>query len=349
MLSTDQEAAVTRQDLAEWVTEDDVIQLREWGTDIIHALPIAPRPPMGFPGERRFHWSIGVADESYVRLHDPSGRTSRRHAVLSRDSLGWTVTRRSENTMRVDGILQNTTSLAPGVEVEMGEVLLIAESLRLIRVREYLSRLLGWTAERRSAVDRALRAVRLSSKAGATLVLRGAGDMVGIALDLHLRLHPEGHPFVLCGRPTASADANLRRIGALEDALAAVTAARGGTLCMQGRQRPPNYVRMTHRLQQPSSRVQMIVCDDNRPSVDNLSGFSIEVPSLESRSNEIEKIIQEYCADAAIEMGLRDPEAVIEIRSWVMKNAASTVAEIQRAAYRLVSQHLGVPPLRAIS
>jgi FHA domain len=342
MLYMDPEATLTELALPSWVTDDDVVQLREWGTDITYALPVAPRPSAGSPVEGSVHWFIGTSESCFVRLHDPARRISRRHAMISRDSNGWNVMRLSHNSLRVDGVQQNSTALAAGVEIEIGETLLIAESLRLMRLRDYMARILGWTAERQGAVDQALRAIRLSARAGSKLILRGEGDLVSVAFDIHARLYPDPYPFVLCGPPCPSVTANIRRIAAAGVGFEALRAARGGTLCVQGRQQLGDYLRITHLLQSATARVQTILCTESRKSEsENASGFVIDIPSLRARGDEVEKVVLEYCADAAIDLGLRDSEAILKIREWVSKNAAVTVGDISRAAYRLVEQHLG--------
>jgi FHA domain len=331
----------THQDYAEWVTEEDVVQLREWGTDMTHTLPRAPRPLPGTSGEQTLHWYIGASPRCYVILHDPSGQTSERHAILSRDSLGWRIGRASQNSLRVDGVLRNSTELAPGMEVQIGGTLLVAESLRMVRLREFVARLLGWSAERQSAVDQALRAIRLSSKSGSRLVLRGEGNLAGAAYDIHTRLYADGHPFVLCETPSSSATANLRRIATLENGVLALMGAKGGTLCIQGHHHHADCLRLVNMLQSSNARVQMVVCSRAPTRRDYTSGFLVEVPSLCSRQSELKKLVGEYCADAAIALGLRDSTAITEIREWVLHNASATIGDIEQATYRLVAQTLG--------
>jgi len=78
----------------EWRINDDVVRLREWGTDIIHRLPQAP-------------WDsavIGTAESCALQVVDPSGFTSREHARLDRGSSGWLVRDLdSKNGTRADG------------------------------------------------------------------------------------------------------------------------------------------------------------------------------------------------------------------------------------------------------
>src|SRR5438045_2600635 len=55
--------AVTRTDVTaeEWLVDDEVTHLREWGTHRTHPLP---------PGGEA--WTIGVADTCALRLNDPT-------------------------------------------------------------------------------------------------------------------------------------------------------------------------------------------------------------------------------------------------------------------------------------
>lgn len=338
----DPETTVTEGSFSPRLTDDDVVQLREWGTDITHPLPNAPRPAPDSPGESRMHWYVGSSESCIVQLHNPKRLISRRHAMLSRDSVGWNLLRLSHNTLRVDGIQQNSTALAPGVEIEIGDTLLVAESRRCIRLRDYIHRILGWAAERQDVVDHALRAIRLSARTGAKLVLRGEGDLVGVAFEIHTRLHGETYPFVLCGAASPWVAANMRRIAETAKGLEALIAARGGTLCVQGRQNLGDYLRMAHLLRSPTARIQTVLCSEQRQGAHEYpSGFTIDLPSLSARRDELERVVLDYCADAAIALGLRDPAEILQIRVLVIKNASATVGEIAAAAYRLVAERVG--------
>jgi len=66
--------ASTRTDAAanEWAIDDDVIRLREWGTDTIRVLPAPPTR----------EWTVGSAETCALRLDDPSGQLARRPVRL---------------------------------------------------------------------------------------------------------------------------------------------------------------------------------------------------------------------------------------------------------------------------
>lgn len=321
--------------LTRWGVDDDVVQLREWGSSRVHRLPTPPSLNQeGTCGD----WLIGSAEECYVRLSDPSRQVSRRHARLMRDRLGWTLLDLgSKNGFRLDGAPQVVATLEPGAEVEFGSVLLMAESPKLIALRQFVARILGWAPERMGAVDEALRAIRSARLRRAPLVIRGEGDLVTIALDLHRRMVDADRPFVLCGPRRPSVDCNLRGIAATEQGLAALAAARGGTLCIRGQRRPLDFVRVALALHAPSCRTQLILCDESRAEPESALALPITLPSLLARHEEVPRIIEEYCTDAALTLGLRRPETVMQIREWIALHSAANLPAIERAAYRLTA------------
>ena len=318
-----------------WAVDDDVVQLREWGSSRVHRLPA---PPMLNQSEHWGEWLVGASDDCDVKIHDPLRQVSRRHARLMRDRLGWSLLDLgSKNGLRLDGVAQNVAALEPGAEIEIGSVLLIAESRRLISLRQFIARILGWTPERIGAVDHALRAIRSARLRRAPLVIRGEGDLVAIALDLHRRMVDEDRPFVLCGPRRPSVDSNLRGIAATEHGLTALAAARGGTLCIRGQRRPLDFVRVALALHAPSCRTQLIICDESHGDPEFALALPISIPSLLARHEEVPRIVEEYCTDAALALGLRNPEAVMGIRQWVTHHATANIPEIEQAAYRLTA------------
>jgi len=180
--------AITRTDVGanEWRIDDELVRLRVWGTDHIHALP-----------RTGSEWTIGSLSTSGIRLQDRSGRVSRRHALLVRAGTAWIIRDlESKNGIHLDGARRAEVKLEPGVEVGIGGVVLIAESSRLIELRAFLSRVIGWTTDRVEAVDLALRAVRAASARRATLVLSGEDDLVPIAQTIHRYALGDDRPFV---------------------------------------------------------------------------------------------------------------------------------------------------------
>lgn len=70
---------------------------------------------------------------------------------------------RSKNGLRQDRRRSDRFLIAPGMEIGVGEVTLIAENPALVRLRHHLGRALGWDAEGRAAVEVAIQAIRAAA------------------------------------------------------------------------------------------------------------------------------------------------------------------------------------------
>jgi hypothetical protein len=160
-------------------------RLREWGTGIAYPLPPNHRTSI-----------LGAAPDCWVRLWDPIGRISRKHAELAYGEDGWAISDLgSKNGVHVDGVRVASCSLTPGAEIRIGPVTLIAESPKLIALRSLLERLIGWGEDRREEIDRALFSVRIAATRREPLLLCGAGNLVPIARLLHQHAMAD-RPFV---------------------------------------------------------------------------------------------------------------------------------------------------------
>jgi len=127
-------ATITDLGATEWLIDDAVVRLREWGTDSHHWLP---GPPWGSV-------TIGTADTCTLRLVDRSGYASREHARVERVASGWIVRDLgSANGTRIDGARRFELRLEPGIELGIGGLTLLAESRRFIELRSFIARLLG--------------------------------------------------------------------------------------------------------------------------------------------------------------------------------------------------------------
>src|SRR5262245_49041013 len=134
-----------------WAIDDEVVRLREWGTDRSYSLPIHDG---GEP------LTIGSAEGGSLKLADPTGCLSPHHARLTREAKRWIAhDLDSKNGMRLDGVRRPKVLLEPGSELGVGGITLVAESPRVIELRGYLARILGWSSDRSEAVDLALRSV----------------------------------------------------------------------------------------------------------------------------------------------------------------------------------------------
>src|SRR5262245_17133566 len=121
---------------AEWAIDDDVIRLREWATANVHPLADAAQPV-----------TLGTSAACAIRVRDPSRRVGREHARLEKGRGRWTIVDAgSPHGLLIDGVRCGRAELRPGLEISLGgAVTLIAESPRLITLREMLECLLGWS------------------------------------------------------------------------------------------------------------------------------------------------------------------------------------------------------------
>lgn len=322
--------ASTTTDVAasEWVIDDAVMRLREWGTDTIRVLPA---PPVD-------DWTVGASETCALRIDDPSGRVSRVHAALVHDQSRWLLRDLgSKNGVRFDGARRSEAILEPGVEIGIGGVTLIAESGRSVALRGYLARLLGWRGDRTEIVDHALRAIRLAVTRRAALVLCGEGDLVPTAQSIHRRALGDERPFIVCDPRRRRAEATVRSAENFASGLQGLAAAQGGTLCVRGRRLPRDFAKLLVALRDPDARAQLVVCARSPADCAPYLAVPIQIPSLEGRELELDRIIAEYAEDAVSELGA--PRGCFQAadREWIRTNAAGSLPEIEKATLRIVA------------
>jgi hypothetical protein len=313
-----------------WAIDDDVVRLREWGTDLSYSLPASA-----------VDVTIGSAETCSLPLIDPTGCMSRQHARLTREGARWYATDlESKNGMHLDGVRRLKVLLEPGSELGLGGVTLVAESPRLIALRSFLARILGWSSDRSETVDLALRSVRLAATRRAALALCGDGDLVPIARGLHRYSLGDDRPFVLCDPKRRATEASA----ALENhitGMQAFHAALGGSMVMWSKRLPRDFAEVGSALREPRTRVQLIVCGQRPPDRKELVSAPIEVPPLSSRAEELDRVIDEYAGDAAVL--LRVPASFTKIdRDWVRTHSATSLPEVEKGTMRIVAlRHAG--------
>jgi hypothetical protein len=277
-------AEATNEDPApiDWSIDDPVIRFRVLGSEHVLDLPAADR------------CVLGSSPQCSLRLEDPSGRLSRRHAEALRHRGGWQmVDLDSTNGLRINNKRRRSIQLTPGDEVELGGVTLIAESQRSIELRALLQEWLGWSTSRLVEVDRALREVRAMANLRTALILRGAGDLGKIARRLH-QVTLGDRPFV----PFTSLD---RRAQGLERA-------RNGTLYVDERE-------SMHRLRDALAtgyrtdlRVRLVAAlNSTKPVADFAAMLSriamLSIPTVTERPGDIPRLLEAYGMEAAAALG----------------------------------------------
>lgn len=325
--------ASTKTDVStcEWSVDDNVMRFREWASDVIAMLP---PPPIN-------QCTLGSADTCSVQIDDPSGRVSRLHAYLIRDASRWWLRDvGSKNGVTVDGARRSEIVLAPGIEIGIGGVTLIAESPRSVALRGFLARLLGWRSHRTEAVDHALRSVRLAATRRFALVLCGEGDLVPIAQSLHRRALGTDRPFVLCDPRRLPGKATVRSAANYETGMEALAAAAGGSLCVRSRRLPRDFLKVVTALRDPGARAQLVVCSRDPEECAQFLAPPIVIPPLSRRPGEIDQIINEFAEDAIAQLaplgGSRTGFLPVD-RAWVRTYSATSLPDIEKATLRLVA------------
>jgi len=198
-------------------------------------------------------------------------------------------------------------------------------------LRQYLSRLLGWSNT--SAIDNALRSLELARERRAQLLLCGAGDLVPIAYALHRRALGPGTPFIVCDPRRRNTRATVRAPANYVDVEAAFAAAAGGSLCVRRRRLPDQFTALAERLRS-SLEVQYICLDESslrwlvRPG-------PIEIPSLLDRPLDIPRIVDESLLDAFSELPGSAP-LNNQDRAWLV-DSASTFSDLEKSIARLIA------------
>jgi pSer/pThr/pTyr-binding forkhead associated (FHA) protein len=322
--------AFTKTDSAanEWAIDDDVVRLREWGTDTVHGLP---QPPVD-------ECTVGAAETCGIQLDDPSRLMSRLHARLVRDETKWVLRDGdSKNGVRLDGARRSEIVLEPGLEIGIGGITLIAESALSIALRGFLARLLGWGSDRVEIVDQALRAVRLAAAGRSALVLCSDGDLVPTASSIHARARGTDRPFIVCDPRRQRGKATVRSAESYSRGMEALAVAAGGSLCVRTRRLPLDFHDVVEALRAPNTRVQLIVCADALEDCEVYGMTPIVIPPVASRAAELDRIIREYAEDAMMELatprsGFQDADL-----AWVREHAGTSLPEIEKATRRLVA------------
>ncbi len=326
--------ASTKTDIAahEWSFDDRVIQLREWGTDTAHVLP---QPPAIGPASL----SIGSDETCSLQLHDPTRHLSRRHASLVQDgATRWLLhDLGSKNGTRLNGAHCCRISLAPGDEIGIGGITLITESRRLIALRGFLSRLLGWRSKRLPVVDHALRSIRMAATHRTALVLCGDGDLVPLARSIHRRVFGDDRPFIVCDPRRRQYKATVRSPENYETGMPAFAAAAGGSLCVRNLRLPHDFLSVVTALRAQNSQVRLVICAQTAEQYDAYLALPITIPPLSTCPDEIDRIITEYADDAITELGTPRNGFLPADRDWVRTHSASSLPDIEKATLRLVA------------
>jgi hypothetical protein len=317
---------------AEWAIDDEVIRLREWATDTVH--PLAE--------DARASLTLGSAEASSIRVRDRARRVAREHARLERSRGRWTIVDAgSDHGLLIDGTRCDRAELRPGLEISLGgAVTLIAESPRLIALREALQRLLGYRPARRATVDEALRQIRDHDLHRTPLVLCGGPtehDLIPIAEELHRLTLTEHQPFVVYN-PSRTAARSQGAARTFADLATALHEAGDGTMCMEhGTLSRREVIRIYAAVLPQQCRTHLVHCG-SAPGDPELPTPRIAIPPLDARKTEIDRLITEYVREAAGRLyATRRVRLSSADRDWLRSSACESLPELRTATLRLVA------------
>jgi hypothetical protein len=309
-----------------------VIRLREWATTNVHPLPEDATGPV----------TLGTAETCAIRVRDPSRQPGRVYARIERSFGRWALLDAgSERGFSINGARCLYGELRPGVEISLGgAVTLIAESPRLILLREALERLLGWSPARRARVDEALRQIRDHDLRRSALTLCGGPrtrDLIPIAQELHRLTLTEAQPFVVYDprrRVTRSEDV----APTFSDLAAALREAKDGTLCLEHRKVSSRDVMAIYfAVLSKDCRTHIVHCGDD-PNDPQLPTPRIVIPPLGARKTELDRLIREYLREAAALLGgTKHVRLSPADRAWLRTSASASLPELRTATLRLVA------------
>jgi hypothetical protein len=299
---------------ADWRIDDAPVQLRRWASH---------RDADTFPLPTKDGREVVIGAGGDVAIARESGK----YAIRDLES---------KIGMRIDGARATLCLLEPGMEIGVGSFTLVVESRRFMELRAFVSRMLGLNAAAMEAVDRALRAIRTAALRRAPLVLCGDGDLTAVAHDLHRRTHGLDRPFIVCDPRRRRGDATVRSAPNLETGLAAVNAARGGTVCIWAKRRPRDFAALLAATRDPSARVQLVVCGEALSQCKPFEVAPVVIPSMSTRASELAHVIDEYERDAREMLG--GAAALTDMdREWVATRSAAALSEVATATLRLVA------------
>ena len=304
--------------------EREIVQLREWGTERVHPLPA-----------EAVRCLLGTNSDCHVQLSAPDILPI--HARLTRERLEWRIHALGDTPgLWRDDLRCDAFSLQPGVEIGVGSLTLIAESRSWIALRSFCTRILGWGAEHMTIVDRALRSIQMSGTRRAPLVLCGKGDLVPIAHALHRRTLGPDRPFVLCDPRRHNGKESVRSTANYRTSAVAAKMAIGGSLCVRKARLPRNFSTMLAEIREGDAYIQLIVCSSHQ-NENALLTTPVHVPSLQERTKDLPRIVDEYALDAVAALNVPPASFTSEDRVWVLKHAARSLEEIEKATLRLVA------------
>jgi len=293
--------------------EDVVVHVRQWGTDSI--TPLSGFEPVDLaPGVR-----------------------------LERQAEHWWICADADHAVQVDGIYQRECQLRPATEIVISATLYIAETQRLVRVRDACRRLYGWQPDQLAEADGAMRKVWLCMTRRAAIVIRVEKDILPAARLLHRAIRGDSAPFILCSRAGHAEYLPERIAEKTLSTTEAVLAASGGSLCIRTHDRPKDHEALTREAFRPNSRITLFLCATPRSwQYETLS--EISPPPHRIRIADRTRIVTEYAKDALRRLNAPAECFRREELEHVLTRYSYSLDAIEQAVERLVRLNMSTNP-----
>jgi len=318
------------------VEDNEVVRLREWGTNQFFAL----RAPQDLR-------QVAVAAATVLQppISDRTPAIAMNNVEFLYEGQTWRVRDLSGvASLRQDGSPTREVRLTAGTEVGIAHRTFIAESARSIALRNFCSRLLGWGDDRIAVVDRALRAIRLASAGRAVLVLRGRGELIWITHSIHRHTLGGQAPFVVSDPRRKNTVATVRGPANYACGLEALRWAARGTLCVHAERLPRDYRKVLRVVGGPENDVRLAMCTEistrHAAALFDVAA-QIDIPDLDARRSDLPRIVSEYIEDAM--NILSAPDGCLDEKdiNWILERSALgnriTIPGIEKAVLRMVA------------
>jgi hypothetical protein len=307
---------------------DKVIGLREWGDRRIFSLR-APQHSHEMSNEESTALRISYGD---------LGSATAKIKIAFENQLWRIKDWCGLSNLKQDGRPTREVSLLPGTEVTIADRTFIAESPRSIALRNFCSRLLGWSDERITVIDQALRAIRIATAGRAPLALTGSGDLVPVAYAIHRYSLGDRVSFVVSDPRRKNTVATVRGPANFTSSVDALRKAYGGTLCVRAQRLPQDFAEISTAFREPEYSARLMICSRGTLLP---NAAQIEIPALSSRRHDLPRIASEYIEDAAHLLHASDDCFAPQDIEWVLDRAAFgtelTISGIEKAALRAVA------------
>jgi hypothetical protein len=310
-----------------WPLDDEVIGLRIFGTDQTYDLSSGAHV-----------WTIGTSSKCDVRVRDLTGTVAAHHAKLVRRQSRWMI-RAVDGAADLysDHVPLREVPLVPGINIGLGPVKLIAESRRSQALRRHLAWLIGFGGQYRVQVDRALMTVLRTASGHGALSLCGTGNLIAVARRLHWDTLAD-RPFIVCDPRRVRSSANVRSPWNIDEPMAALAAAAGGSLCVVTKRLPRGFDTVFERWRESSTRVQLILCGP--PTADRILTMTAEplvLTPLTLRWRDRVRIIDEIAEDVVPALGVRVAPLSAADRRVILQYDGETVSDLEKATIRIAA------------